>query len=431
MTTVAIDANNAIQIIKNNNLISLNNQKTSIFNNNTSAFDTYNTNKLNNLNVAINNTSDTLLNGINSQLGDLSVVTNNNTLAAIINNMLTQLTTLDPPIAPTNSISSGTISFNDIHLTQSTISGTLTWTIPNDLTNITHFEGYLSVDQNGTQRELNNLFIVNKTTNSIALNDIFIGSNLYILIYTKNINAVNISSLQSTNPGNILINDVYNVDVQSLSFVPVDSVFDKISGTINWVFNTGIDNLFDGVNLYFSTNGVIKGSLIENQIVKTTTNKIITNENFDITQLNYILIYTYKEINSVNYESQIFKVLKINNQYQPTNLMSTSVDFVGDLDSVSGTLTGILAWEFELPKDSISGVEIFITDTGTILGDTDNLVAKTTNNAITSYAIKSLNISIVDPNNPPNTVEAGKFILRTYNQHNVSTITVAKVVIDL
>jgi len=80
----------------------------------------------------------------------------------------------------TNNISSGSILFNDIHLTQKTISGTLSWTIPGDLTNITHFEGYLSIDQNGTQHELNNIFIVNNTINSIIY--IYIESNLYIYI---------------------------------------------------------------------------------------------------------------------------------------------------------------------------------------------------------------------------------------------------------
>ena len=37
---------------------------------------------------------------------------------------------------------------------------------------------------------------------------------------------------------------------------------------------------------------------------------------------------------------------------------------------------------------------------------------------------------IVDPNNAPNTVEARKFILRTYNKHYVNTVTIAKIVID-
>lgn len=429
MTTVAIDNNNNIQIFKNNNLITFNNQKISVFNNKTSTYDIYNLSKINNVNIT-NDTSNALLNNINTQLGDLSTITNNNTLANIINNMLTQLTTLDPPTAPTNNISSGSILFNDIHLTQKTISGTLSWTIPGDLTNITHFEGYLSIDQNGTQRELNNIFIVNNTINSIELNNVYIGSNLYILIYTKNINATNIGVLQSTSPGYKLINDLYNVDVQSINFVPVDSLYDKISGTISWVFNTGVDDLFDGVNLYFSTNGISKTTLIESQIVKTTTNKIITNEPFNIMQPYYILIYTYKVINAVVYESKILKTLEINNIYQPTDFNATSLDFVGDLDTVSGTLTGVLTWDFELPKGSIDGVEIYITDTGTVFGDTDNLVAKTTNNSITSFTFKSLNIMIVDPNNAPNTVEARKFILRTYNKHYVNTVTIAKIVID-
>ena len=86
--------------------------------------------------------------------------------------------------------------------------------------------------------------------------------------------------------------------------------------------------------------------------------------------------------------------------------------------------------EFELPKGSIDGVEIFITDTGTVFGDTDNLVAKTTDNSITSYTFKLLNIMIVDPNNAPNRVAAKKFILRTYNKHYVNTVTIAKIVID-
>ena len=141
MTSVAIDANNAIHIIKNNNLISVTNQGTSVFNNGTSLYGIYDINKLNNINAGTSN-SDIVLNSINSQLGDLSAITNNRTLAVIINDMLTQLTTLNLPLAPTNGISSESIIFNDIHFTTSRISGALSWTIPSTLTNITHFEAF-------------------------------------------------------------------------------------------------------------------------------------------------------------------------------------------------------------------------------------------------------------------------------------------------
>jgi hypothetical protein len=430
MTTVAIDANNAIQIIKNNKLISVTNQGTSVFNNNTSLYGVYDMNKLNDINNSVYS-SDTVLNGINSQLGDLSAVTNNGTLAVIINNMLTQLTTLNIPLAPTNGISSGAIIFNDIHFTTGKISGALSWTIPGTLTNITHFEAFLSVDQLGTQRDLDSLFTVNNTINSVAINDVYIGSNLYIVIYTKNINSIAISSLQTTAPGYVLINDIYNVDVLSISFIPTDSLFTHISGTISWIFNSGIDSLFDGVNVYYSFNGTTKGALIESQIVKTTTDKIVTNDLFDTTHPYYVQIYTYKVVNSVTYESQIFKTFKIENKYQPTNIVAVSLDFMGDLDSVAGTLTGTLVWGFQLPKESVDGVDIFITDTGSVFGDTDNLIGRTTSHAITSFTFKSLNILIVDPANQPNTVKTLKFIIRTYNQHGNNPVTVAKIVLDV
>jgi hypothetical protein len=427
MLSVAIDANNSIQIIKNNNLISVTNLGSSVFDNNKSSFSTYDTYKLNFINNDVS-VHDSFLNSINAKLGDLSAITNGDTLAMIINNIFIQLTTLNLPLAPTNSILSETITFNDIHFTAGLISGSLSWTIPNILTDITHFEAFLSVNQSGTQRELNSLFTVNNTINSIDLNDVHIGSNIYILIYTKNINSIAISSWQTTAPGYLLINDIYNVDIQSMSFVPVDSLFTHISGTISWVFNS--NDLFDGVNIYYSFNGSQKGELIENQVVKTITFKSITNDLFDITHPFYVQIYTYKIINSVTYESEIYKTLKIDNMYQPTNIMSISFGFMGDLDVVAGSLTGTLIWQFELPNGSVNGVDIFITDTGSVFGDTDNLVGRTTSRDITSFTFKSLNILLVDPANQQNTVHAPKFIIRTYNQHGNNSVTVAKIVLD-
>ena len=430
MTTVAIDNNNNIQIFKNKNLIKSNDRKTSVFDNKTSTYDIYNLFLINNVKIR-NESSNTILNNISTQLGDLSVVIKDDTLAVIINNMLTQLTTLEPPAVPTDSISSGSISFNDNNLTINRITGNLSWIIPGDLTDITHFEGFLSVDRTGLRRELNSLFIVDNTIDNIDLTDVFIGSNLYIVIYTKNVNSVGISSLQTTLPGYILINDVYGVDILSATFVPFNSLFDRISGTISWSFNIEDEKLFDGVNLYFSFNGVSKGAMIELDIIKTTTYKIITNETFDRTQPYYVQIYTYKEINSIKYESPIYKTIKIDNKYQPTNLVSTSLDFMGDMDTVSGTLTGTLIWEFELPKESVNGVDIFITDTGTVFGETDNLVGRTTNCAISSFTFKSLNIMIENPADRPNTVKANKFIVRSYNQYGNNPVTVAEIVFDL
>ena len=429
MISVTIDANCAIQIIKNNHLISVTPFGSRIFYNNTSSFSTYNTNQLNTIN---NNLSvhDSFLNSINLKLGDLSAITNGATLEIIINNMLTQLTTFNAPLAPTNSILSRTITFSDIYFTTGIIAGSLSWIIPETLTNVTHFEAFLSIDQYGTQRNFDSLFTVNNKINSVVLNGVYIGSNIYILIYTKNINSFGLSSLQTTAPGYVLINDIYNVDIQSMSFVPVYSLISYISGAINWVFNSGIDGLFDGVNIYYSFNGVQKDKLIDNNIIKTTTYKIITNDFFDITQPCYILIYTYKVINSISYESKIYKTFKINNKYQPTNINPVSLGFMGDLDVVTGTLTGTLVWEFELPNESVNGVDIFVTDTGSVFSDTNNLVGRTTSRAITSFTFTSLNILFVDPANTSNKVQALKFIIRTYNQHGNSLITVGKIVLD-
>ena len=103
---------------------------------------------------------------------------------------------------------------------------------------------------------------------------------------------------------------------------------------------------------------------------------------------------------------------------------------MGDLDVVTGTLTGTLVWEFELPNESINGVDIFVTDTGSVFSDTNNLVGRTTSRAITSFTFTSLNILFVDPANTSNKVQALKFIIRTYNQHGNSLITVGKIVLD-
>ena len=189
-----------------------------------------------------------------------------------------------------------------------------------------------------------------------------------------------------------------------------------------------MDDLYDGVNLYFSKNGILKHNIIKDKIPKSITNNNIINLEYDNIEPLYILIFTYKIIDSLYYESQINKIIKINNKYAPSNL--TSIDFIGDLDIIKDELTGILIWEYLPPIESIDGVEIFITDTGTVFGDTDISIAKITSNAITSYTFKKLDIKLVKNNINLNNNNI-KFILRTYNRYNTSSITSSIIITDL
>ena len=294
MNTITIYNNNNIQFTKNNNNILLTNSGNYILNPITNNNDLYDLSKINKV---VNNTDTeiSIINDIKSQLGDLSVITHNKSLASIVGDALTQLTHLKLPTAPINSITSSAIKFNDINFNIKYITGYISWDIPIDLTNITHFEGYLSKDKYGLQRELTSLFVVNNTVNKYNLTDIFIDLNSYIVIYTKNINDIGFNSIQTTEPGYVLINDLYCVNILSASFIPDYSLYNVIKGTLNWIYNIEPINqlsMYDGVNIYFSSNGITKDELLEENIAKNRTNTTIINKPYDDKKPYYVQFYT-------------------------------------------------------------------------------------------------------------------------------------------
>lgn len=294
------------------------------------------------------------------------------------------------------------LTFNDINFDENYISGNISWnntSIIND-NNITHVECFLSMDEMGNNKNEKSLFCIDKNITSFYINNIYLNNYLYLLIYSKS----NDNVLQKT-PTYLKINELMNVKINNINFIPSISPVDNLIGVISW---DDITSNYDGVNIYLSNDGFNKSKNILNDIVTSTTDVEI--DNYDISKDNYLLLYTYKIINEKKYESKIFEKILVNNLYEPSdNILETSIYFVGKTTNKS--LNGTIIWKYNNIEDkSIKGIKIYLTDTGNVFGDRKNLIATTYDKNIMSYTFYN------EPMNILNTL-CNKIVIHTYNKH--------------
>lgn len=176
------------------------------------------------------------------------------------------------------------LAFADTDLDPSEVGGSITWTAPPDVTQVTHYSVYLAQSGAGALRSQLGADIAVATTLPTMPMDSSIGLNTHIVVYTKS------TLCEQSTPEGLQIQDFFG-GVSFISFDDEDLDGAEIGGTVTWTPPTDILTVTE-FKVYFATSQTGAGNSQIGSPIAVNANVISIPADTDIGDYSHVVVYS-------------------------------------------------------------------------------------------------------------------------------------------
>ncbi|WP_186843817.1 hypothetical protein [Acetobacterium tundrae] len=248
------------------------------------------------------------------------------------------------------------VTFTDLDMDENQMSGTVSWTAPSDVSNVTAYAVYASA--NGTTKGTQIGTDVAVGTNQLAIpaNTPYAAN---IIVVAKN----TIGEATAANYVSIGVTDAVVVPitkVTNLLFSDIDLDKNEMGGIISWNAPSDISNV-TAYAVYASADGTIKGTQIGTDVAVGTNQLVIP---ADTSYTPYIIVVaknTAGEAITANYAS-----VAVTDKAVPT-VKVTGVIFT-DLDTDENQMSGTVSWTAPSDVSNVTAYAVYASANGTTKG---------------------------------------------------------------